>query len=224
MLCAVLIFSFSFRLVTSASPATPKNIAPYQSIINKLNKELGASISIPDDKTLIKAKFIKEEVYENITKIPLDKFEAYLRTEYEKVNSDTIYINANDQNTQNNDNNSGTRVSTPALSENSTIEPASIRQSIIQKVNLSDFYGAVDLESEVFSPTGGSGSFVYSSIYSLGYYKYTTMTHFRTTQIPTYVLSNGSKTCTGTYVGSLFTREGINLLVVKKYVITYNAG
>lgn len=218
MLCAIL--SLSFSLVALASTTSPANISQYQTIVDKLNKELGASMSIPNN----------VEVYNNISQIPLDKFEAYLRNEYITANTNNkenniIYMSVNNTNTPENDITGGTRV--PALNENSLgldsiVQPYSVSQEILQKVNLPDFYGAVDLSSIVFSATGAIGTYIYDTIINMASYDYTNMTYFRA-NTSSYVLSNGSKTCTVTYKGTLITKEGIDLLIAKTYVIAYQA-
>ena len=63
------------------------DMSQYEQVIEKLNSELGSSISIPNDK--------KDEVYNNIKHISLEEFEIYLRNQYDEIKNlpDEIYLN-----------------------------------------------------------------------------------------------------------------------------------
>ena len=65
------------------------SIEEYERVIEKVNNELGSSISIPAKK--------KNEVYNNIKNIPLDEFEAKLRKEYNEIKDlpNEIYLDEN---------------------------------------------------------------------------------------------------------------------------------
>lgn len=83
------IASLSILLIIAYNINKYPRIEEYEKLIKKLNNELGASISIPDDK--------RGEVYNNIKNIPLDEFEMQLRETYNEVKDlpDEIYLNEN---------------------------------------------------------------------------------------------------------------------------------
>jgi len=80
----ILIITLMLGLCVSASAQTEKTIdellAPYQTVIDKLNTELGTTFYIPYEN--------REKVYNNIKNKTPDEFEALLREEYKDLNSD----------------------------------------------------------------------------------------------------------------------------------------
>lgn len=205
-----------------------KEIAPYLTVIDKINKELNSSISIPDDETLTNAGFLKEDVYTNITSQPLDKFEAELRKEVEKLNNKDVKLEKNNV-TDKNSENAGIRVDVPFSNDSTSnkssdvVKPMSVVSEIIQKSWLPDGFGAVDLMSEIMSVSGTAGTFFYNRIISAGFYTFTDRTHFRTTSVPIPSLSDSNRVCTVVYKGALFTGQGVMLTGAKTYTMTYNA-
>lgn len=89
--CILLVFSFSFiankpfinGIVKSDSEDIKAKLAPYQAIIDKINKEYGSSICIPEDSLL--------EVYNNVKDTPIAEFEANLRRDYLSVKDTPRY-------------------------------------------------------------------------------------------------------------------------------------
>ncbi len=242
--CALLITNLGFTAKATdinsyTSKLNKKNITvklePYQKVIDKINKQYGASINIPTENI--------EEVYNNISNTPLDVFEAKLRKDYEEVkNSETnVYININgdDINQNVNSNVQENKVPVTIKAEDkgsiaptslnssvngvkgSVIVPYSVRTEITQDCPLEN--GQVFLTSEVYSPTGVRGTYSYSYIINAGYYEFTDRTHFRSNSY-TYTLQNSNKNCRVVYKGSLFSQEGVDLAVSKTVTITYTAG
>lgn len=89
IILALSIASLSSLLIMAYNINKYPHIEEYEKLIEMLNNELGASISIPDDK--------RGEVYNNIKNIPLDEFEMQLRENCNEVKDlpDEIYLNQN---------------------------------------------------------------------------------------------------------------------------------
>ena len=222
-ICLAITFSSNVKAETNESKDIKDlpQIKEYQNIIDKINLELGSEISIPDNETIDKASLDRTEIYNNIVNQSLDEFEDNLRKDYENFDNGTYESSEMIE--------EGKRIEIPIEKASNEIQPFSIREPLTQVEYLFDpntgkNEGAVDLKSEVFSSTGRVGTFVYSSIYSLGYYEYTDRTHFRATSSTSYTLSSDKKNCTAKYTGSYFTATGLQLAGVRTYTITYNAG
>lgn len=239
--CALLLTNFGVVANASESKVQEKierkvlveKLDPYQKIINKINKEYGASITIPTDEL--------SEVYNNISDTSLEEFESNLRKDYEEVKNlpSNVYIDLTNEKANANttiedngvdapstllkNNEETTPKSSGTIKESDSsliITPFSMRESITQYTYLD--YGRVFLSSVVFSGSGSPGTFTYQSITGSGHSTYTDRTHFRSTT-SSHSLSNGNKNCTVVYKGSLYTAAGINLLTTRTYTITYSA-
>lgn len=57
-----------------SGPDIDRSLRPYQDVIDKVNRELGSTIYIPEEN--------REEVYGNIKDLSLSEFEAIMRKEY----------------------------------------------------------------------------------------------------------------------------------------------
>jgi hypothetical protein len=89
--CILLVISFSFLtdtpfingLIKSDNEDIRAKLAPYQAVIDKINKEYSSSIRIPEEGLL--------EVYNNVKDTPIAEFEANLRRDYLMVKDTPRY-------------------------------------------------------------------------------------------------------------------------------------
>lgn len=244
-LCSLLTLSLLLTPYSSNSYAntlpnikTLPELAPYQQVIDKLNQEYGACISIPDNTTLINSGFKVEEVYENLTSVSVEEFEINLRKDYEE------YINGGDTNTQDStysetvfceiDNspkdNNKTEYELLLLNSNKpeNFDSKTLYQRVDQMetiyVNNSEI-GRLGISVDVMAPTPTPSNYRYSTFYGWLYNKNPNKVHFRITDTSrcSYSYSSDSKSCTATFYGAHYTPEGVILAGAKTYTLTFYA-
>lgn len=185
-----------------------KKLAPYQAVIDKLNIELASQICIPEDGLY--------EVYNNVKDLSLEQFESNLRRDYEIAKSaepETYIDLSKDQMAD------ITYSKESDISQVSEAIPYSVSYAKRQYRDLTEG-GRVYLDSEVYSPT--STTYYYSNITGYGYVTFYDRVHFRANYYA-YALMESNTLCMVRYDGSMYTADGVNLLVLKTIYVTYNA-
>ena len=131
-----------FGSVTSYA-SDDNSIYPYQEIMDKLNKELGSTFHVKEEK--------REFFYNNVKDITPSAFEELLRKQYKEF-TESLNVDMGPGN---------------EISQETIIKPYYVSEDITQYASLS-YNSSMYLSSNVFSFTGGSGTFKYNSIYSYG--------------------------------------------------------
>lgn len=213
IICAVLVFLSTISTATSITSGNldlDQLLSPYQEVIDKLNFEYNADMILPSDG--------KEEVYNKVKNKTVEEFEKDLRKSYETYKEAMLSISTNYINPKHLpvDTDNAIRVSAKKSEFIPPIHPLkddvgvqSIRERIIQEQGTL-VGGTVYLESEIFSATGKRGTFEYTKIYDYGSYIYNDRNHFRAERA-FHKLTDSKKVCAVTYVGAIYSGDGVRL-------------
>lgn len=185
-------------------------LAPYRAVIDKLNAELGSTMYIPDKN--------KERVYNNIKDMSLDEFETMLRNDYKTQSADKSSTTKSESSESGDYSRDSIKVK-----NDSDITIKSVREEITQTASIS-YNSEMYLTSTVFSATGASGTYTYSSISEYGSQWPSSYTgyHFAVDE-GSYSLSSDRKKCTVTLKGHPENSSGIALTVALTAKNTFSA-
>lgn len=228
-MCIFSIFSISSTIYANGLDT----IAPYKAVLDKLNKELGSSMSIPEND---EAGFTKEQIYNSFNTYSPEEFENYMRKEYEAIklktnitfdsrNGNVYYDGVKSENNENfkmtsyfggSEPLNSNEIKVSSYNESLDIEPYYTRQDLTQNIEWES--GKVFLNSVVFSATGSN--YIYERIINHGHYILSDRTHFRSRNSHNY-LNSSKDVCTVVYNGSYFTKEGYNLATDVTFTIDY---
>lgn len=205
-------------------------LLPYQAVIDQINHDYNATITIP-----AASRF---EAYQNVKELSLDIFEAQLRNEYQKatVANQIVILGANDTITPcytkqpvetvviipidevRVTSPSKTRVTTYLIQnenkENSDWSTGTTTLNYLSNQEILQAYrwdfGCVAMLSV---SENIQATFQYTNIEEVAYFSIKNQVHFRSSETPSVTLLNDNQTCKVSYHGFLYSGYGINLSI-----------